>query len=261
MGSDIQATSEKLYQYVRQATERLVELYNADEMEKSIFKAQKSFLSQLEVGIPAGIQDVSTTVTETAVEAEAYVQEQLREFGNLVEKRDSHLGTTVASHLNEQVYRPTSDALDFLFDRKDGPTSADQGIGTITSCRFPVDQCASQIQASVVNEQSQATETLKQIESSWSDEWGTLNTDFADLLKDALTVAGKLRNREQDIANLLGENTQQGLGEIRKILSDLRNAVGRIVDDHKHDAEQAMRGAQRRGDGSLHWRSLLFSSQ
>lgn len=224
----------------------MVELYNADEMEKSIFKAQKSFLTQLQLGIPSGIDQASASVASIGTQAEMYAEEHLRGFGRLIDKHDIRLGTTVVNYLGEHVYQPAKDALDFLFDRSDGSDGDDAGIGALKSCRLPSDQLVTEIRTLIANKQTGATEELEQIGDSWSSGWAALSSDFDVLIEEALAVVAKLRTRSQNASVLITTNRQQGLDHVRVAFANLRNMVLDLAEQHKDDAQKAARAAKRR---------------
>lgn len=208
----------------------IADLFAYTDLRKTIFNRQVTLREDMEASIPVGIAAVSETCADLERRAVTYATNTLHGFAETLAQQCQGLQEEATGFLREAAFRPTNEALNFLFGGEGvAAQAADVEVGVTIDCHISAEH-AQTIETKVKARVTQARGALQKVENDWQTEREKLREDSELLVKEAQQTAHALRANQEHarmrLDNLLAEGQSAAEAAFAKLHAQLQAPTG-----------------------------------
>lgn len=232
----------------------LMELYADADVAKTVFQRQRSLLDHMQISILSRIERLRKGLDEGQSGADHYADDRVRDLQTLVDRRLRDLKENTFRHLEQAVYLPTKECLEFLFAGQE--TIEEPTVIRIASDFEPtavaaIGQVYPELVAEVKVVRERSIGDLDRIQQSWRAEWQILNEEFGKLVNHAAGQGKRLGQKLETLESVLDRAKADSLSVTYKALTELRGALRSLFETHGGLIEQAFRASKQTGQRKL----------
>ncbi|MEM7050130.1 MAG: GTPase domain-containing protein [Acidobacteriota bacterium] len=224
--------------------------YDGADIKKTIFNRHAELMENMSLSLPQSIKRILRYGNMAAESAKAYVKSNYDGLATLTRQSSASLKSESFRYLNDFVYLPTKEALDFLFaDGDGGPRSTDEFLiaemAPEPTYQFDSEENLRSVIEPIEGVAADFVREVEQEKSTWQKRRDRLEADSNLLIDSSRKTSGQLKTLRAQSSARIQAARKAGIVRATQIFGEYREGVRKLARDRQNLIEDALASAKK----------------